>query len=297
MFAITSHLNIGHRHVLPTYPPLLMLAGGAWLWVTERKSAQESTRLSAEDHDRSGGRITNWLAVRRRPILAVAVLASMASFATESLATWPNYLAYFNQFIGSRTNAYRHLVDSSLDWGQDLPALSRWLVEAGLDDSSGEKPYLSYFGSGLPEYYGIHARLLPGFWDRIPPRIPQPLKPGTYCLSATIMQGLYTKFPGRWNVKYETAYQQLAAKVRLFNSTSPEKRNELIAAEGQAVWINWFRTYEHARLARLTSFLRQREPDSEINYSILVYQLSSADLDRAVEGPPIELFESADFSD
>ena len=297
MFAITSHLNIGHRHVLPTYPPLLMLAGGSWLWVNEQTSVQESTRLSAVDHDRRRGRITNWLAARRRPILAIAVLASMASFITESLANWPNYLAYFNPFIGSRTNAYRHLVDSSLDWGQDLPALKHWLVEAGLDDSLDEKAYLSYFGSGIPEYYGIHATLLPGFWDRIPPRIPEPLKPGTYCLSATIVQSLYTKFPGRWNLKYEAAYQQLAGKVRLFNSTVPEKRNELIAAEGQAVWINWFRTYEHARLARLTSFLRQREPDSEVNYSILVYRLSNADLARAIDGPPIELLESADFSE
>ena len=73
------------------------------------------------------------------------------------------------------------------------------------------------------------------------------------------------------------------------------QRKQLMAAEGQAVWINWFQTYEHARLARLTSFLRQREPDSEINYSILIYQLSAADLDRAIDGPPIELLESADF--
>jgi hypothetical protein len=295
--AITSHLNIGHRHVLPTYPPMLILAGCSWLWVAERRSASApSPRLTA-DHDRSGRRIMNWLAVRRHPLLAVAVLASLVSFATESLLNWPNYLAYFNQFIGSRTNAYRHLVDSSLDWGQDLPTLKHWLVEAGLNDSQDEKPYLSYFGTGNPDYYGIHATHLPGFWDRNPPRIPEPLRAGAYCISATIVEGMYTRFPGRWNRVYENSYQQLAQKVRQFTSSSPEKRKELVTTEGQAAWINWFQTYEHARLARLTSFLRTREPDSQINYSILIYWLSAADLDRAVNGPPIELLESADFSE
>lgn len=297
IFAITSRLNIGHRHVLPTYPPLLMLAGGSWLWVTQRKIARAPSRLSRAGRDRSDSRIVNWLSVRRHPLLAIAVLACTVSFGSESLANWPNYLAYFNQLIGSHTNAYRHLVDSSLDWGQDLPALKRWLVEAGLNDSQEGEAYLSYFGTGKPENYGIHATDLPGFWDRTSPRIPQPLKPGAYCISATILQGLYTRFPGRWNQKYEDAYRQLAQKVRLFSSSSPEERTQLVAAEGEVVWINWFRTYEHARLARLNSFLRRSDPDSEINYSILIYWLSAADLDRALEGPPIELLESPDFSE
>ena len=100
-----------------------------------------------------------------------------------------------------------------------------------------------------------------------------------------------------WNRGYEDTYVQLAARVRLFNSSSREKRNEFIAAEGEAAWMNLFQAYEHARLARLISFLRLREPDSEINYSILIYRLSAGDLDRAIEGPPIELLESDGFSD
>ena len=37
------------------------------------------------------------------------------------------------------------------------------------------------------------------------------------------------------------------------------------------------------------SFLRQREPDAEINYSILIYRLSTDDVSRAIDGPPVEL--------
>ena len=32
-FALTSSLNIGHRHLLPTYPALCILAGGAGFWI------------------------------------------------------------------------------------------------------------------------------------------------------------------------------------------------------------------------------------------------------------------------
>ena len=35
--------------------------------------------------------------------------------------------------------------------------------------------------------------------------------------------------------------------------------------------------------------LRRREPDDEINFSVLVYRLSAADLERALLGPPAEL--------
>jgi hypothetical protein len=280
-FAITSHLNIGHRHILPTYLPMLMLAGGCWLW-TERRAEV----LSGE---RGEGAKTHWLTERRWPALTCIVLASIGLFAGESLWRWPNYLTYFNQLAGRPSSAYRHLVDSSLDWGQDLPALQRWLVEDNLYGTSTEKTYLAYFGSGNPEYYGIQATLLPGFEDRVPPRIPEPLGAGTYCISATLLENIYSSFSGRWNKLYETAYQSNAEEVRVFVGSSPEGRNRLIAKTGKAYWLELFHRYEQLRLARLTSFLRQREPDLEINYSILVYRLGAADLTRAIDGPPIEL--------
>ena len=43
------------------------------------------------------------------------------------------------------------------------------------------------------------------------------------------------------------------------------------------------------RFARLCSFLREREPDAKIGYSILIYRLTDADLARALAGPPCEL--------
>ena len=190
-FAIPSHLNIGHRHILPTYPPMLMLAGGSWFWLAGLQ------RLIASAARRG---LHAWLAARRWPALACLVLVSIGLFAAESLWRWPNYLAYFNQLVGGPSHAYRHLVDSSLDWGQELPALKQWLAEKKLDGSSNENTYLSYFGIGSPAYYGIPRRR---FCRAIPGArrsgFPEPLKAGTYCISATMLQNLYmTVFRGPW---------------------------------------------------------------------------------------------------
>src|SRR4029079_5879509 len=111
----------------------------------------------------------------------------------------------------------------------------------------------------------------------------------------TLVQNMYSRFPGRWSEEYEATYQQLAAKVRRLRTLTAEERKSLLSGKAAAAWQNMFQSYEHARFARLTSFLRQREPESEINYSILIYQLSSDDIRQAVDGPPVELRGVPDF--
>ena len=90
-----SHINIGVRHVLVLYP---LLAIGA---------AAASRRL--------------WEA-RRAPwariLLAAALLWQFSTIATA----YPDYLAYFNGLAGMHPENI--LVDSDLDWGQDLRRLS-----------------------------------------------------------------------------------------------------------------------------------------------------------------------------
>jgi hypothetical protein len=280
--AISSHLNIGHRHLLPTYAPMFILAGVSAFWLASPTA----------DRKRAASRTASWLTTRRWPALACTVLACIGLFAAESLWRWPNYLAYFNQVAGGPSQAYRHLVDSSLDWGQDLPALQRWLTKEGLNGSRSEKTYFSYFGVANPSYYGIQATLLPCYPWR-PTTIPEPLQPGTYCISATMLQNLYLQeFRGPWSRHFEAGYQQLVSKVREFEKANPDERRQLVASSGEAFWSRTFYMYEQARLARLTSFLRQRAPDTEINYSILIYRLGAADLDRALDGPAVELVET-----
>ena len=93
-FALRSSLNIGHRHVLPMYPPLFILAGAAGLLFRRTPPAITTS--------------TKCFLIRS------FVLASLLANAAEALWIWPDYLAYFNVVAGGPRHGYRWLVDSSL---------------------------------------------------------------------------------------------------------------------------------------------------------------------------------------
>ncbi|TMA81312.1 MAG: glycosyltransferase family 39 protein [Deltaproteobacteria bacterium] len=252
--ALESTFNIGHRHLLPTYPVMLVLAGGLVYWLETRGRAA-------------------------RLLIASAVLACVV----ESVTTWPHYLAYFNQLAGGPRQGYRHLVDSSLDWGQDLPGLARWLDR---NVPSGTPVYLSYFGTGNPDYYHIKARRLPGFFDHWRQREWYPLTGGVYAVGATMLQSVYSLVPGPWAMPYEQHYQEALAGLRAIASTSDEAERQQLTSD---FLRDEFLLFEQLRFARLCAFLRRREPDDNVGYSILIYRLSDQDVREALYGPPAEL--------
>jgi hypothetical protein len=258
VFAILSPLNIGHRHLLPIIPAgIVLLGAGAELPI---------------------GR-------RARPVLLGSMLLWHAG---ESVHVAPDYLAYFNQLVGGPAKGYRHLVDSSLDWGQDLPGLKRWLDRNSLQGPSHPPVFLSYFGTSRPEHYGIDAVSLPGFPDRAPDRIPPPLEPGVYCISATQLQGLYLDEKPPWSAEQETKYQGVLHNLRLYQATDskPAMRDALIRQTGEKFWRKTFRAWEQLRFARLAAVLRGREPDDQVGHSILIYRVGDQELSRALLGAP-----------
>lgn len=119
--SLSSKTQIGYRHILPVYPFLCLWAGltAARLWRGGRSGRVGLTVLCA------------WLAV-------------------SVVRVHPYYLAYFNEFAGGPERGSEFLVDSNLDWGQDLPALARELSARG-----GTPVILSYFGTADPAAYGI----------------------------------------------------------------------------------------------------------------------------------------------
>lgn len=130
VFALNSSLNIGHRHLLPIYPFLIVFAS----------------------------KLGRALEFKRQPALALACAALLAWNVIETAKTYPHFLTYFNEFAGGPSNGYEWLVDSNLDWGQDLKELAQYRRE-----HPAEPFFLSYFGSARPEYYGIAGRFLPSF--------------------------------------------------------------------------------------------------------------------------------------
>ena len=78
---------------------------------------------------------------KHKPVVVCTLLGLVWSVAS-SLSVYPHNLAYFNELAGGPRNGPRHLLDSNIDWGQDLYFLKRWA-----DDHTEARPlYLSYFG-------------------------------------------------------------------------------------------------------------------------------------------------------
>ena len=147
--AATVKLKIGLRYILPVYPFLFMIAGyGAYRLWNNRKSLKYLVGLLLIWH------------------------------AASTIKAFPNYISYFNEFIGSNHNGYQYLVDSNLDWGQDLPALKTFMTENQID-----KIKLSYFGTVKPQIYHINYELIP---EIIP-------RSGWVAISATHLTGVYSK--------------------------------------------------------------------------------------------------------
>jgi 4-amino-4-deoxy-L-arabinose transferase-like glycosyltransferase len=100
---MTSHVNIGLRHILPIFTGLAILAGLGVLRLLERAASAK------------------WAG----PLAAVLVLWVTISGALQH----PDYLSYFNELAGSTPE--RIVVDSDLDWGQNIVRLQHRLKELG----------------------------------------------------------------------------------------------------------------------------------------------------------------------
>lgn len=154
VFAVTCRVNIGIRYILPVYPLL-------FLWTIDQA----------------------WLCLgaRRRLLgLTGAALVGLQGFTAWQIT--PDYLSYFNLLAGGPAGGYRCLVDSNLDWGQDLPALARTL-----DQLSGKRVLLHYFGTDRPEDYGIRAVS----WQGVTAR--QARACDVLAISATYLSGAYSE--------------------------------------------------------------------------------------------------------
>jgi len=255
-FSVQSSLNIGHRHILPMYACAAVLA-----------SAVACVRTSPR-------------------LFRALVAAALAAQIGTSLLARPDYLPYFNPLAGGTENGYRYFVDSSLDWGQDLPRLKKWL-----DARPDRDPvFLSYFGSGSPRYYGIDAtRIGDTYFDfsGSARQIVPPLRGGWFIISATMWQRVYTHVRGPWTAAYEERLRQMRPWIRQLNVTAqtpvhdPEGR-EITPAALADLLVD----FEHLRFGRLCYVLRQRPPDARIGATFLAFHLSDAEVAAAFDPLP-----------
>ena len=124
-FSILTNTPIGIRFLLPIFPLLFIAFGG----------------------------IVRFDAMKQ---LMGKVLLGMMLFVycLPAFTIFTDYLSYFNHASGGPKNGHRWLIDSNIDWGQDLPALKRYMT-----DNRVATIKLGYFGRVDPRIYGIDYTL------------------------------------------------------------------------------------------------------------------------------------------
>lgn len=99
IISMGSHLNLGWRHIMPIYPFLFVLAGS----------------------------LASPKFVSRFRLRAAAVTIGVGGLIITQIMAYPKEIGYFNSIAGGSKNGAAWLIDSNLDWGQDLPKLSVWM--------------------------------------------------------------------------------------------------------------------------------------------------------------------------
>ncbi|MCX6628687.1 MAG: phospholipid carrier-dependent glycosyltransferase [Candidatus Solibacter sp.] len=152
--AMSSHVNIGVRHILPIYLGFSVIAAAGLIRVAQATPA--------------------------------GALALVLWLAISGALSHPDYLAYFNEFVGSEPE--KVLVDSDLDWGQSTKPLARRLKELGATEvnfgvKNGRSAYLEVW-PGLPKIKPIHPAIPAEGWTAVSPTIDK-----------TTQYGLFFRYP------------------------------------------------------------------------------------------------------
>jgi hypothetical protein len=140
-----SRMQLGIRYVLPAIPFLILFASQSAQWLDFKKFSFRG--------------------------LTTVLLAAWMLF---SVRYHPDHLAYFNELAGGPIGGREHLLDSNLDWGQDLGGLKKFLDERGIREIG-----LAYFGTVPPSALGIAYHIPP---SRSPQR-------GRFAVSVNFEQG------------------------------------------------------------------------------------------------------------
>lgn len=209
--SLLTDINIGVRYVLAVLPFLYVGASrvAAALWATSRR----------------------WL---WGGILGVGLTTNLAAV----LTTAPDWIAYFNVLAGGPAHGHEHLIDSNIDWGQDLYELRRVL------DARGHRGPLpaALFGNMDPLLAGLDVTLIPRDPRTLAdlprhPLEPAALTPGLYAVSVNYVLG----YPYRWLAGVQI-FQCPEQTYSYFRDLTP------VAQAGRSIWIYDLTPADCARL-------------------------------------------------
>ncbi|HMA96871.1 MAG TPA: glycosyltransferase family 39 protein [Polyangiaceae bacterium] len=195
------------------YWPALLLAGTAFsfLWLTSWKSLDIGARYLVPMVPMvcaASGALFDASVLPRRTMVNFGLWSMAVWHAWTTVRSFPDEMGYFNQLVGGSKRGIFVANDASLDAGQNLPRLARYLQRRG-----NPVVKLYYQGTDEPSRYGIRYQPVTQFeWDTAS-------VPGLYAISS-----------------YPLAYGQLTAREK------PNHRdwlNELkpVVVIGNSIWV------------------------------------------------------------
>ncbi len=187
--SIKSPLNIGVRHVLPTFPFVYVLVSRQLVdWLQAHEISDPRNRM-----EWLKGIYEVYIKTAPRYIIAVLLLLWLVA---DTILAFPHFMAYYNELVGGARNGWRIAVDSNYDWGQDLKRLARFVEKNNI-----QKISVDYFGGGNPRYY-LGDRFEPWQSSRGPAH-------GWFAISATFREGAFGAPAPGFIRKPEDSYEWL----------------------------------------------------------------------------------------
>lgn len=190
-YSMLQPLNIGLRHVLPTFPFLyVLIARQLAEWLKGKTIPNPQTWFET-----LRGIFQTYLAPLPRFGFIGALLLW---FAFDSLNVFPYYLSYYNEFGGGTLEGYKIATDSNYDWGQDLIRLKEWTEK---NVPAGGKIAIDYFGGGNPRYY--LGKKFESWWSSRGPGH------GYFAISVNGQMGAYGAIGRGFSRTHEDSYEWL----------------------------------------------------------------------------------------
>lgn len=201
--SITSPLNIGVRHIMPTFPFIYLLVGRQIiLWFRSFDILEEPANIFSVFKKIFRHYIKN---IQKNLLVFILILWIFGA----AISSFPYYLSYYNELAGGTKNGYKYITDSNYDWGQDLKRLKFFVEKNDIP-----KIYLDYFGGGSPKYE-LGEKFEP--WNSAKGMPP----PESYfAVSATFLQGGQGQPSKGFIIKPVDSYSWLKNKEPAFRAGS-----------------------------------------------------------------------------
>jgi hypothetical protein len=184
--SLTSHIDLGIRHLLPVYP-FLYIAIGAGLFRIIPKTSRTC---------------------------AAATISCL--LIAESCLSFPDYLSFFNFLCGGVKSGPNYLLESNIDWGQDLKKLRIFLAPYG-----DTRICLEYFGNADLAHYGFaHHEYFPRTADKDE-------RERVNCIGAisvNLLYGLYSSVDAYSWIRYRKPLARVGGSIYVYDLRKESRR-------------------------------------------------------------------------